>query len=872
MLRKSPCIAFLCIILLLLSPLSTIADSPAVYRWDPNDNQQGRDVRLGSDDEVATMLFKVREYRDGSLIGDAVKAYCLDLDTVIRANRNYRVDFLEAVDYFSDDDAAKIRAIVYNSYPSVSLADFRNDSGIGSISVQEVIAATQLAIWRFANSAEPDYSFYEGASVGTASWRVYEGYKYLIGLDSVSAPAHATIHMSSINLSWDSILQKYIVSFSYNTGGIKNFDNTPISLTLEYDFPAIEQITEVGDDKQVELSVDPDDVNAETEYTITVSGFHGFSDAYVFTPVEGRGSNQTLVSIGEEDKYIKGELKCEFPALGSLTVYKELFGDTSALDELPDFNITVAGPGDFSETQTIADGEHYTWNDLYPGIYTVSEDTSGFSEEWAVEIEVESGVVADGDENEVEVSLDSESIVRVKNTFTEEDPVGSLTVHKDVLGDVSGLDELPDFNITVTGPGDFSDTKTIEDGAHYTWTDLAPGIYTVTEDTTGFSTEWSVEIDVESGAVADGEENEVEVIADTESVVRVENTYTEEDPVGSLKVTKQVIDAPDGMTLPLFEIIVTGPGEFYETKTLADGESYTWENLVPGTYFVSEDITDLDGWIVEIDVVVGGVDEGEEGEVAVIADGLSEVVVKNTYDEIEEEAFGSLTVYKEVLGDVSGLSELPDFEITVTGPEGFSDTQIIAGGSSYTWLDLVPGIYTVTEDTSGFSDEWSVEIVVEFGEFIGSEEGEVEVYEDLESEVVVKNTYDEIDEEALGSLTVHKVVTGDTDELDELPEFRFTVTGPNGFSDTKVIAGGESYTWFELEAGTYTVTEDKSELGEGWSVSGEGSVEVVDDLESEITVTNSYNDLPDTGGDPMTMALAGMMLAGVGTVIRRKRR
>jgi LPXTG-motif cell wall-anchored protein len=138
--------------------------------------------------------------------------------------------------------------------------------------------------------------------------------------------------------------------------------------------------------------------------------------------------------------------------------------------------------------------------------------------------------------------------------------------------------------------------------------------------------------------------------------------------------------------------------------------------------------------------------------------------------------------------------------------------------------------------------------------------------------VLVKNTYDEIDIEALGSLTVHKVVAGDIDELDELPEFIFTVTGPNGFTSTKTIAGGESYTWTELEAGTYTVTEDKTKLGKGWTVKGEGSVEVEDDMESEITVTNTYDDLPDTGGDPVTMILSGMMLAGAGALIRRRRK
>jgi hypothetical protein len=80
------------------------------------------------------------------------------------------------------------------------------------------------------------------------------------------------------------------------------------------------------------------------------------------------------------------------------------------------------------------------------------------------------GVVTDGDDGEVEVFADLESEVKVKNTYTEEkDPVGSLTVYKEVFGDVEELTELPDFIITVEGPEDFSDTQTIADGGSYTW-------------------------------------------------------------------------------------------------------------------------------------------------------------------------------------------------------------------------------------------------------------------------------------------------------------------------------------------------------------------------------------------------------------------
>ena len=40
-------------------------------------------------------------------------------------------------------------------------------------------------------------------------------------------------------------------------------------------------------------------------------------------------------------------------------------------------------------------------------------------------------------------------------------------------------------------------------------------------------------------------------------------------------------------------------------------------------------------------------------------------------------------------------------------------------------------------------------------------------------------------------------------------EYEFTITGPNGYSDTKKIKGAGSETIENLEPGNYTVTENK---------------------------------------------------------------
>ena len=472
---------------------------------------------------------------------------------------------------------------------------------------------------------------------------------------------------------------------------------------------------------------------------------------------------------------------------GSLAVTKNVTGDTSGIT-LPSFEITVTGDG-YSETRTIASGETETWTDLVPGTYTVTE--GDLSSEWTV--------TGEGD---VTVVTDETAVTTVTNTYLAEVvPVGSLTVGKIVSGDTSGI-TIPLFEITVTGPEGFSATRTFGSGETYTWTDLVPGTYTVTEDKTGLSEEWTV-----TG------EGTVEVVADQTAVATVTNTYLAEVvPVGSLTVGKIVSGDTSGLTLPLFEITVTGPEGFSATRTFGSGETYTWTDLVPGTYTVTEG--DLSSeWTVT-----------GEGDVTVVADETAVTTVTNTYL-AEAVPVGSLTVGKIVSGDTSGLT-LPLFEITVTGPEGFSATRTFVSGETFTWTNLVPGTYTVTEEKTGLSEEWTV-----------TGEGAVEVVADQTAVTTITNTF-LAEVVPVGSLTVGKIVSGDTSG--ELPLFEITVTGPEGFSATRTFVSDETFTWTNLVPGTYTVTEDKTGLSEEWTVTGEGTVEVVADQTAVTTVTNSY--------------------------------
>jgi len=90
-------------------------------------------------------------------------------------------------------------------------------------------------------------------------------------------------------------------------------------------------------------------------------------------------------------------------------------------------------------------------------------------------------------------------------------------------------------------------------------------------------------------------------------------------------------------------------------------------------------------------------------------------------------AAGSLKVTKNVVGEV-GVDQPSIFSITITGPNNYTDTQLIESGSSYTWSNLETGMYVVTEET--LPSTWGV-----------TGTGEYHVHLGQVTDVVITNTY-----------------------------------------------------------------------------------------------------------------------------------
>ncbi|MBE6933344.1 MAG: VWA domain-containing protein [Ruminococcaceae bacterium] len=85
-------------------------------------------------------------------------AYCCDRDTTVVRYTAYRQINLEDANYYDDITAQKIRSVMMNSYPCISVEEMQEDlAAAGFADAAEVdegamIAAAQIAVWKYANT------------------------------------------------------------------------------------------------------------------------------------------------------------------------------------------------------------------------------------------------------------------------------------------------------------------------------------------------------------------------------------------------------------------------------------------------------------------------------------------------------------------------------------------------------------------------------------------------------------------------------------------------------------------------------------------------------------------------------------------------
>ena len=315
----------------------------------------GKNITVNGED-VSTALFKV-ENPDGSIS----YAYCVDLDTLIKNGHNYSRVNVEDSSYYSDESAKHIRAIVRNAYPFVSLEEISSTLNLKNLTKEEAITATQIAIWKYANSANiPD----------DLTGNIGAIYNYLIGLEGVEGQ----ISVANI-ISKDPIVhsngENCDVKFIFKADG-KNADSTDINLDYTIEGKSEGSIdTNLGVDDEGYTNIKVTNVKSEQNIKFIVQGIQDVgTDVFFYDSQGGRDQSQSLIGIQSGNTNVSKtfEFKLTF---GEVTVKKVDSDNQDIVIKGAEFTIK----NDKGEVAAVitTDENGIASSKLLPGNYTIEE-------------------------------------------------------------------------------------------------------------------------------------------------------------------------------------------------------------------------------------------------------------------------------------------------------------------------------------------------------------------------------------------------------------------------------------------------------------------------------------------------------------------
>lgn len=208
---------------------------------------------------------------------------------------------------------------------------------------------------------------------------------------------------------------------------------------------------------------------------------------------------------------------------------------------------------------------------------------------------------------------------------------------------------------------------------------------------------------------------------------------------GDLQITKTAIGGDSVFSF-------TGDAGSFNISTTAGTGNTTRTNLAPGTYSVSE--TAQSGWDMNSNTCTS---------VVVTAGNTANCTITNTKR-------GSITVYKDVVnpnGDVAVDGHWFGVKLNDANPQSISEF------NSYTYANLVPGTYTITEGVDGDYDFMSFSIDND-GETSGAQ---ITVLPGANTNLTITN------KQKYGSITVNKTVTNPNGGTAVAGNFYFSLNG-----------------------------------------------------------------------------------------------
>ncbi|MBQ2252321.1 MAG: Cna B-type domain-containing protein, partial [Clostridia bacterium] len=412
--------------------------------------------------------------------------YCCDVETMVKTTYYKRLN-LEDSEYYDDVQAAKLRAVVTNSYPYVSFEEMKADLAENGyeyaeeLKLGEVIAAVQTAIWACANGEVLRYgasyrvsdNFHWGqplhdisnlsgldvAGTGKSNFKTYEDVgkridslvDYLLTLESVHADRNSTV-----------VTNLEIVD---STPVIAKDDVYTILLKVELNHSG-----RAGDDLSLDVAVEGEHVASQTvlpgtnEYIFTVEAKAGETikavlsgeqylnrGVYFYAPkpedtngdgiATSREVSQNLVGVAGGKTPVYCEKEVEIPEIDGETASLKLRKVDHNGKPLTGAEFTLYAAGEKGDlkigTYAVDENGELIIENLLPGNYTLKETKVPF------------GYITPAED--IKLNIDKNGYITVlegENAEIVDDDSFEVTVEKD--SDIKVGEELPEIKVDQT--------------------------------------------------------------------------------------------------------------------------------------------------------------------------------------------------------------------------------------------------------------------------------------------------------------------------------------------------------------------------------------------------------------------------------------
>lgn len=287
--------------------------------------------------------------------------YCIDISTDTKDGHKYSITTLDAANYYDKEAADKIRSILLNSYPNMTIEELAAKYELENLMEEEAFMATQWILWYYSNPdglveagggsyypadlykpseyPKDDMTmWYDDADGNEVSKKSTNIVKLAKALDAL-APA-AAYETEPADIVFDKTVYDDRVIFEYSSSaGIETLENISVSIK---DGNGKDVPFALKGNKIVVMYEDVSMPEGAAELTVSLRADQMLSkDVYFFSPEGGRDASQSRVSAYEGVGPIAKD------AVFNLT--KTEFEEGDKAPEEPEEPIVPSDPGDPEE-------------------------------------------------------------------------------------------------------------------------------------------------------------------------------------------------------------------------------------------------------------------------------------------------------------------------------------------------------------------------------------------------------------------------------------------------------------------------------------------------------------------------------------------